>query len=100
MGERGKMPGTMRLEIDQRLHLRPVEPCDAESIYGLVDADRARLAEWMPWAAGQTLAGTREFIAESRAQQERDDGFQAAVVRDGEIAGVAGYHRIDRLNRA
>ena len=94
------MPGTMRLEIDQRLHLRPVEPCDAESIYALVDADRARLAEWMPWAAGQTLAGTREFIAESRAQQERDDGFQAAVVRDGEIAGVAGYHRIDRLNRA
>jgi ribosomal-protein-serine acetyltransferase len=58
------------------------------------------LAEWLPWAAEQTLAGTRSFIAESRAQQQREDGFQAAIVRDGEIAGIAGYHRIDRLNRA
>jgi ribosomal-protein-serine acetyltransferase len=90
----------MRLQVDERLHLRPVEGGDAEQIYALVDADRERLAEWLPWAAQQTLAATREFVAESRAQQEREDGFQAAVVRDGEIAGIAGYHRIDRLNRA
>ncbi len=90
----------MRLAIDERLHLRPVEAGDAEPIYALVDADRERLAKWMPWAAQQTLAGTREFVAESRAQEERGDGFQAAIVRAGEIAGVAGYHRIDRLNRS
>ena len=90
----------MRLEIDERLHLRPVEDGDAEPIYALVDAERRRLSEWLPWAAAQTLAGTRTFIAESRAQQEREDGFQAAIVRDGEIAGIAGYHRVDRLNRA
>lgn len=90
----------MRLEIDERLHLRPLEGGDVEAIYALVDADRERLAEWMPWAAQQTLVGTREFVAESRAQQERGDGFQAAIVRDGEIAGVAGYHRIDRVNRS
>jgi ribosomal-protein-serine acetyltransferase len=90
----------MRLTIDERLHLRPLEPGDAEPIYALVDADRRRLAEWLPWAAEQTLAATRTFIAESRAQQERDDGFQAVIVCDGEIAGIAGFHRIDRLNRA
>jgi len=90
----------MRLEIDERLHLRPVEAGDAEPIYALVDADRTRLAAWMPWAAEQTLAGTREFVAGSSAQQERGDGFQAAVVREGEIAGVAGYHGIDHVNRS
>lgn len=90
----------MRLDVDERLHLRPVGEGDAEPIYALVDADRERLAEWMPWAAEQTLAGTREFVAESRAQQQRGDGFQAVLVRDGEIAGVAGYHRIDHVNRA
>lgn len=90
----------MRLEIDERLHLRPVEGRDAEPIYALVDAERERLAEWLPWAAQQTLAATRSFVAESRAQQERGEGFQAAIVRDEEIAGIAGYHRIDRLNRA
>jgi ribosomal-protein-serine acetyltransferase len=91
---------TMRLEIDQRLHLRTVEAGDAEPVYALVDGDRERLAEWLPWAAEQTLAGTREFIARSRAQQERGDGFQAVVVRDGEIVGVAGYHRVDHVNRS
>lgn len=90
----------MRLEIDERLFLRPVAAADAEAIYALVVADRERLAEWMPWAAAQTLAGTHEFVAESSAQQAREDGFQAALVRDGEIVGVAGYHGIDRVNRA
>jgi RimJ/RimL family protein N-acetyltransferase len=83
------MARVTRLEISERLYLRPVAEGDAEAIYALVDADRERLAEWLPWAAGQTLAGTREFIAESRAQEARDDGFKAALVRDGEVAGMA-----------
>jgi ribosomal-protein-serine acetyltransferase len=90
----------MGLEIDARVHLRPLVAGDAEPIYALVAADRQRLADWMPWAAQQTLAATREFVAQARAQEERDDGFQAAIVRDGEIAGVAGFHRIDRVNRS
>jgi ribosomal-protein-serine acetyltransferase len=94
------MASMQRLEIDERLHLRPVEDGDAEAIYALIDADRERLARWLPWAAAQTLAGTREFIARSRLQRARDDGFQAAVLGDGEVAGIAGYHGIDRLNRA
>ena len=94
------MARVTRLEISERLYLRPVTEGDAEAIYALVDADRERLAEWLPWAAEQTPAGTREFIAESRAQEGRDDGFQAALVRDGEVAGVAGYHGVDRLNRS
>jgi ribosomal-protein-serine acetyltransferase len=89
-----------RLEIDERLYLRPVGAADAEPIYSLVEADRERLARWLPWAAAQTLAATDQFIAESEAQAARGDGFQAVLVRDGEIGGVAGYHRIDRANRA
>lgn len=73
---------------------------DAEAIYALVAADRERLAEWMPWAAEQTLAATREFITGSETQEARDDGFQAVLVRDGEIAGVVGYHGVDRLKRS
>jgi ribosomal-protein-serine acetyltransferase len=92
--------GRMELRIDNRLRLRPVRKGDAEAIYALVDAERERLAEWLPWAAAQTLAATREFVAESEAQEAREDGFQAALVRDGEIAGIAGYHRIDRPNRS
>jgi ribosomal-protein-serine acetyltransferase len=94
------MARVTRLEISERLYLRPVAEGDAEAIYALVDADRERLAEWLPWAPEQTLAATREFIAESGAQEARDDGFQGALVRDGEVAGIAGYHGVDRLNRS
>ncbi|HEY1855612.1 MAG TPA: GNAT family protein [Solirubrobacterales bacterium] len=89
-----------RIEVDERLFLRPVAAGDGEPIYALIAADRERLARWLPWAAAQTLAGTRDFLDRSRDQQARGDGFQAALVRDGEIAGVAGYHAIDHLNRA
>lgn len=94
------MARVKRLEIDERLSLRPVREADAAAIYSLVERDRERLARWLPWAAAQTFSATREFIAESEAQAARGDGFQAVLVRDGEIAGIAGYHRIDRANRA
>jgi ribosomal-protein-serine acetyltransferase len=92
--------GVTRIEVSERLHLRPLEDGDAEPIYALVAAERERLARGLPWAGDQTLAKTREFVAESRAQEARGDGFQAALVRDGKIAGVAGFHHVDRLNRS
>jgi ribosomal-protein-serine acetyltransferase len=83
------------IEVDERLRLRPVAAGDAGAIYALIEADRERLARWLPWAAGQTLTGTRDFIARSQAQEARGDGFQAVLERDGEVAGIAGYHAID-----
>jgi ribosomal-protein-serine acetyltransferase len=88
------------IEVDRHLVLRPVVEADAEPIYALVDEDREALGEWMPWAAEQTLEGTRGFVAEARAQEERGAGFQAAVLLDGELGGIAGFHDIDRVNRA
>ena len=88
------------LRISDRLTLRPVAEGDAEALYALIEDDREELSRWMPWAAGQTLAGTRQFIAEARAQEARGDGFQAALLVDGEVAGIAGFHNIDRVNRA
>jgi ribosomal-protein-serine acetyltransferase len=89
-----------QIRIDERLALRPLEAGDAEALYALIAADREALSRWMPWAAGQTLEGTREFIAEAQSQEARGDGFQAAVMLTGEVSGVAGFHNIDRVNRA
>jgi RimJ/RimL family protein N-acetyltransferase len=63
-------------------------------------------AEWPSgWPSGCRGRRSRRWpqpasSSPRRAQEERDDGFQAAIVRDGEIAGVAGFHRIDRVNRS
>ncbi len=80
------------------LDLRSVGPRDAPELNALIAADRDRLARYMPWAADQTLDGTREFIRAAVEQEAAGDGFQAVLVDGGAIAGVAGYHRIDRAN--
>jgi ribosomal-protein-serine acetyltransferase len=80
--------------------LRLLEESDAAELYALIEADRAYLAEWMPWASGQTLEATREFIRRARKQLADNDGFQAAIVVDERIVGEIGFHRVDWQNRS
>ncbi len=88
----------MVIAVRPDLELRSVAPADAQALDALIAADRERLARFMPWAAGQTVESTREFIVRSLEQEAANDGFQAVMVVDGSIAGIAGYHRIDRAN--
>ena len=79
---------------------RPLEPSDAEELYALVEANRAYLSRWMPWAPSSTPVAIREFIAMGRRQLAENNGFHAALERDGRIVGVAGFHSIDWLHRS
>jgi ribosomal-protein-serine acetyltransferase len=82
-------------------HLRPLEERDAEELHALIEANRPRLARWMSWAAGhETVGQTLEFIRATRRQIAEDDGLQVALVAEGRIAGMAGFHAIDWQNRA
>jgi ribosomal-protein-serine acetyltransferase len=81
------------------LGVRPLEAEDAPALHALIEANRAHLAEWLPWAAEQTLADTEKFIADSEAQLLAENGFQAAIEPEGEIVGVAGFHAVNWSNR-
>jgi ribosomal-protein-serine acetyltransferase len=54
----------------------------------------------MPWAARQTLEGTREFVKSSRSQLAANEGIQAAIIDQHSIAGVIGFNRLDWENRS
>lgn len=86
--------------IDEHRSLRLLEEADADELFALIDANRAFLARWMPWAGGQTLEATREFIRQSRKQFADNQGFQLAIVDGGDVVGVLGFHRVDWLNRS
>ncbi len=90
----------LSFQIDDRRCLRLLEEADAQELYALVSANREFLARWMPWAAGQTLEGTLEFIRSSRKQLADNQGFQTAIVYDGQLIGVLGFHRLDWENRS
>jgi ribosomal-protein-serine acetyltransferase len=80
-----------KFDLSDDLQLRVLEESDAEELYGVVERNRVYLAEWLPWPAEQTLAGTLEFIRKTRHQLEENDGFQTAIVLDGKIVGSVGF---------
>jgi ribosomal-protein-serine acetyltransferase len=89
----------VRIPISDDLHLRVLEEADAEEVHALVEANRAFLSEWMPWAAEQQFDRTANFIRGTRERYETGDSFETAVVLDGRIAGCAGFPVIDRVAR-
>lgn len=86
-------------DLGDGVALRVPELADADELYGVVAANRAHLAPWMPWAAGQDLGGTRVFLHTNLKQLADNLGFNVAVVVDGRIGGMAGFHAIDWTNR-
>lgn len=90
---------TERLPLGESSFLRLLEESDAGDLYCLIEANRAHLARWLPWAAGQTLEDTLAFIVRTREQLAGNDGFQTAIVAGGEIVGIVGYHGVDWGNR-
>jgi len=85
----------VRLAVTDDCDLRSLEESDAQELYALVDANRSYLAEWLPWAAGQTLEETAEFIRKTRKQLEDNDGLQGALVLDGRMVGAGGLVGIE-----
>jgi len=83
------------LAVTDDCQLRLLEEADSEELYRLIEANRPYLARWMPWAAAQTRETTVEFIRATRRQAATDDGFQAALVRDGAIIGIVGFHSVN-----
>lgn len=89
-----------QLSLSDNTHLRLLGEADAAELHALIEANREYLAQWLPWAAGQTPADTAGFLRRARMQVERNDGFQAAIVDAGAIVGVAGYHGVDWAHRS
>jgi ribosomal-protein-serine acetyltransferase len=86
--------------LDEQRRLRDLQESDADEVYAVIDANRAYLSEWMPWAEGQTLDGTRAFIRKSAQQHADNQGFQVAMIDADTIVGAIGYHRVDWGNLA
>ena len=88
------------LRIDDGSYLRLLAEADAEELHALIEANRGYIARWLPWAEGQGFDDTLGFIREARAQVSENRGFQAAIVLDDGIVGVAGYPIVDWGNRS
>jgi ribosomal-protein-serine acetyltransferase len=80
--------------------LRPFKVSDADEMTAVVAANREHLAPWMPWAESYGFEDCVAYLERKRAQIESNDGFEGAIVLDGRIVGVAGFHAVDWVNRS
>jgi ribosomal-protein-serine acetyltransferase len=90
----------LRLAVTDACWLRLLEEADAAELSALVAANRPQLGRWMPWAAGQTLEKTLEFIRATRRQLPELEGLQLGLVCEDRLIGVAGFPAIDWANRS
>ena len=89
-----------QLQVTDGVYLRLLDETDARELHGLIEANRAYLARWLPWAASQTFDDTLDFIRRTQSQLTDNDGFQVAIVVEEGILGVIGYHAVDWGNRS
>ena len=90
----------LRCVLDDERWLRLLEEADAEELYAVVDANRAYLARWMPWAQDNTLEAARDFIRLTRRQLADNEGFSLGIIEAGAIVGSIGFHRVDWRDRS
>ncbi len=86
--------GVPEFSLGDGFRLREIHERDAGEMYEIVVGCREYLSEWMPWAAGQTLETTLEFIRLSQRQVADNRGFQTAIVDGQRIIGTIGFHTI------
>ena len=82
------------------IEIRLFELKDAETVFAVVERNRAYLREWLPWVDFTASADNiRNFIVRVREQFETGRGPQAGIWIRGEFAGSVGCHPIDWPNK-
>lgn len=87
-------------QIDNDLELRLMQIQHTESMFRLVDNNRAYLREWLPWVDNSLSAESyKEYIRFTLERYANNNGFQAAIFFKGEVVGSIGLHGIDWDNK-
>jgi ribosomal-protein-serine acetyltransferase len=97
LGQTDAMP--CRFELSEGCALRLLEESDAHEVHALVEANRAHLSPWLPWAAQQLTSDTVRYVEASRRRLAAGDGIQTVIELEGAIVGLVGFHGVDWDNR-
>ena len=87
-------------QVTDDISLKLMGQKDAEELFILVDRSREHLREWLPWVDSMTAVDQYVPIIEAWLQQfAEEDGFQAGILYKGELAGFAGFHSVNYVNK-
>jgi ribosomal-protein-serine acetyltransferase len=88
------------LDLGDGLELTASTARDADEAFAVVDAERERMREWLPWVDGTIdVSVEREFLRGIEAVNAAGAGMHATLRLDGTFCGVVGL-RLDLLHRS
>jgi ribosomal-protein-serine acetyltransferase len=83
------------------MQLRPLIPADALLLFRLIDADRARLASWLPWVDDtRTERDTTRFIQDAAEERRQRRSLVLGLFVDGALVGTVGLHYLEWFDRS
>ena len=86
--------------IDDNTALKTLTLHDAPALFALTEANREHLRRWLPWLDAVTEEeDTRAYLKAVIRQREAGLGPVYGIVHKAELAGVIGFHPLDRFHR-
>lgn len=86
--------------VGDHIALRALQAGDAAKLFRLVDRNRARLKQWLPWVDNtKTAEDTLRFIEKAQNDFKEKEAAAYGILFRGQLAGVIGLHYIDWVNR-
>lgn len=86
-----------KYDINENTYLKMLDLSDVEELFALTDRTRETLREWLLFVDNvKTVKDTERFIRGAMQQYADNNGLQAGIYYQGKLAGVIGYHQINK----
>ncbi len=90
-----------QIKVDRDTVVRPLLPGEAGLIYALIDANRAYIARFLPWATPEySIEDARKFIVQQQESQSKGDSAGGGIFFKGAIAGDIGIRGLKSPNKS
>lgn len=86
--------------MKQEIDIEELKPAHAQKLYDLTEFNREYLQEWLPWLDQiKSSSDTKKFIESTIKESSAGGAPNFAVLYQGAICGVAGFHEINKQNK-
>ncbi|PZX94251.1 hypothetical protein DOS84_06405 [Flavobacterium aquariorum] len=90
----------MTIIIDSTLKLELIAENHAQSIFEMVDANRAHLRPWLPFVDRmQTVEFAQNFVKETMQRNNDRNEYAFVIIENENIIGRIGVYKIDNQNK-
>lgn len=99
MGLKPRRTSELPVLVAERVELHPVRGEHAAALFALVDQNRERLGEWLPWVDSTLdVTATAEFARQTRTAHRAGTAFRCVVMLQSEVVGVVSLESINTFH--